>query len=392
LQDWKTKMFSPEELPELKKAIEDRAKADEFLLKDLRKDARQLGQDVKVIKPRSTTAISLVASDGGNNKLAFDPFYVQLVRVVDSYGKQLCLDAISPSTDTDELYQNQFDNVKNPKTALGNLLNDLGVDSLNKLSSMIPKGEEIRKDPNSIKPGWVLVYRDLCEWAVLYERICHRSFATDTLIVRDGQLRSKIFTGTYFMDLMERIEDSITRIFKEDKRRVFLVGLAKHSKPLARYNLAMGIEGTFSPGEPRYVNVPRKMEAKAYIWPEYARGEQDTNEGEEVAKFVAGVMYFVRFGSKSGDPIWSVDILTSQTNQSSEIFSYLLADSINGFPMPFYPRCLQKAHEHAQIVDFDLQILQDEVIKAVKGLLPKDKQGIVDAMNFQEDVSARRYE
>jgi hypothetical protein len=53
--------------------------------------------------------------------------------------------------------------------------------------------------------------------------------------------------------------------------------------------------------------------------------------------------------------------------------------------------CLQKAHEHAHIVDFDLQIFQDEIFSAARALLPKEKQEIVDLIKFTSDLSVRRY-
>jgi len=156
--------------------------------------------------------------------------------------------------------------------------------------------------------------------------------------------------------------------------------------------LSMALENIMPAGVPRYVRIPRKLEAKAYVWPEYARGaETEAGEGE-APKFVAGDMYFVRFGERSGDPVWSVDIFSSQSPNAPEIFGYLLADAIDGFPMPFYPRCLQRAHEHAQIVDFDLDILQDEVIAAVRGLLGDGEAQILDGLRLQTDVSNRRYE
>jgi hypothetical protein len=321
-------MFDLLVLPQLKRIIAIRAQADKRLLETLRKEVRSFSNNVTKIQARSTTAVSLVASDGGNNKLAFDPFYIQLVRVTDSYGKELCFDAVSPSTDTDELSSAQFYSDGSPKTALGKMMMDLGVDNLNKLSPMIPKGSVIRDTPEKVKPGWIMVYRDLCEWAVLYERIVHDSFATDTLIVRDGQLRSKIFAGELFLKWRKNIEESIDSIYRKNKRRIYLVGIAKRSKVIDRYRLAMALEGVFPSGEPRYVRIPRNIEAKAYLWEEYARGAESEEEEGEAPKFVAGDMFLVRFGKRTGDPIWAIDIFSSQSDRSSEIFGYLLNDAI----------------------------------------------------------------
>lgn len=387
-------MFDPNELPELRQTIRDATIRDRRLLDDLRLEVRSLAAEVRAIQPRTTTSVSLVASDGGNNKLVFDPFHVQLVRVVDSYGEQLCLDAVTPTTDTDVLSHAQFNADGTPRTALGRVMIDVGVDSrsLAGLSHMIPEGRKIRETRDEVSPSWVLVYRDLCEWAALYERICYRSFATDTLLVRDGLLRSKLFRGEYFITFRKRIEEAIDRIREQTRRKVYLVGVAKHSKVLARYNLAMALEGTIAAGTPRFVKVPRSLEAKAYVWPEYARGAESEGGAGEAPKFVAGDMYFVRFGDRSGDPLWTVDIFSSQIGQAAEIFGYLLADATDGFPVPFYPRCLQRAHEFAQIVDFDLDILQDEVIGALRGLLSNKEVPALEALRLQGDVSARRYE
>ncbi len=383
-------MFEPSEIPALKKAIRERTEQDRKLLDVLCAEVKPLISSVRAIKPRSTTSVSLVASDGGNNKLVFDPFTVQLVRVVDSDGKQLCFDVISPTTDTDILSDSQFNVDGTAKTKLGQMMLDLGVKKLDKLSHMIPDGKKTREKPNEVSPSWVLVYRDLCEWAVLYDRIVHGRFDSNTLIVRDGLLRSKLFRGTLFVDLRKKLEDAITRVQKEDKKAVFLVGLAKHSKVISRYQLAMAIEKVMPPGEARYIKIPRELEAKAYVWPEYAKGAESDDEEGEAPKFVAGTMYFVRFGGAKGDPIWAVDIFTFQAVKDAEVFGYLLADSIDGFPVPFYPRCLQKAHEHAEIVDFDLAILQDEVFAAVRGLVPDGS--VLDEFHLNVDASAKRYE
>jgi len=186
------------------------------------------------------------------------------------------------------------------------------------------------------------------------------------------------------------MERAIERLRREHRREVFLVGLAKRSKVLLRYSLALALEGVFPPGAPRYVRVPRSLEVKAYIWPEYARGPEVEGDGREAPKFVSGDMYFVRFGGRSADPLWTVDIFSSLSERADEIFGYLLADAMDGFPIPLYPRCLQRAHSHARIVDFDLEILQDEVVAAVEGLLADEERVAVEAMRLRGALAPRR--
>jgi hypothetical protein len=389
-------MFDAEEVARIRTAVRRATTEDGRVLASLRDEVRGLVPQVRAIQSRTATSVSLVASDGGNNALRFDPFQVQLVRVVDSYGKQLCLDAVTPWTDTEMLSRNQFEPDGSAKTALGRLMLDLRPAEppqarLRALSHMIPSAALQREHPERVSSSWVLVYRDLCEWAVLYERIVFTQFATDTLIVRDGLLRSKMFRGELFVEMMNNVATAISRIQREDRRRVMLVGVAKHSKVLAKYDLAISIEQAFPAGNPRYVQIPREIEAKAYVWPEYARDEQTDADGE-APKFVAGTMFFVRFGSRSEDPLWAVDILNGQITQAQEIFGYLLADAINGFPVPFYPRCLQKAHEHAEVVDFDLELLQDEIFGAVRSLVPPTRVIAVEAWRLRGDPAQRRYE
>src|SRR6202008_4793968 len=100
--------------------------------------------------------------------------------------------------------------------------------------------------------------------------------------------------------------------------------------------------------------VPRELERKAYIWQEWARGQEETGAEGELSKFNAGDMYFVWFGKGATDPIWVVDLFTPQAASHQEIFGYLLADAIDGFPIPFYPHCLQRADAFAQARGFGL--------------------------------------
>lgn len=378
-------MFDPDELTELRNAIREQTSRDRHLLDALRADVKTHLASPAVIRPHAATAVSLVASDGGNNKLIFDPFNIHLVRVVDSLGRQLFLDVISPTTDPDALTAAHAD----AGDPLGTLMRDLGVGTLHELSPMIHAGEVARKHPDRVSPSWVLVYRDLCEWAVLYHRICHTEFANHTLLVRDGLLRSKIFTGELFIEMGRRMAERIDAV---RPLKLYLVGIAKHSQVLARYRLAMAIENAMPSGQPRVVRVPRELERKVYTWPEYARGPEDAVEGEEAAKFVLGGLYLARFGPATGDPVWAVDLFYTQLDAHSEVFGYLLADAIDGFPMPYYPLCLQQAHEHAEIVEFDLEILQDTVFDAARGLVHETGRHAFDAMRFAPDVANRRYE
>lgn len=387
-------MFDPKEIPQIKQAIIDCAVNDRQLLDDLRAEVKEMKPNVRVIKPRSITTFSLVASEGTNNKLVYNPFYFQLIRIVDSNGNNLCLDTITPTTDTDILSRRQFDEEGNPKTPLGVLMKDLDCSTLSDLSPMIPTGKKMRENPTEISRSWVLTYRDLCEWGVLYELICYKGFTHNTVIVKDGLLRSKIFKYSagrpLFIEMMTRIKKAIKANYEKKKIKIFFVGLAKHSQVLTRYSLALQIENIFPPGEPRFAEVPATMEEKSYVWKEYMRKADGEKEGGEKNKYAVGSLFLVRFGKKKADPIWAIDLLDNQKDQAGEIFGYLYMDTLDGFPIPHYPCCLQKALEYAQIVDFDLDLLQDQVVRAVKNILPSDKKDIVEYQNLSNQSISNR--
>lgn len=127
------------------------------------------------------------------------------------------------------------------------------------------------------------------------------------------------------------------------------------------------------------------------MWPEFARGDDRTGEGGEINKFVGGKMFLVKFGSHRRDPVWPVDIFVPQVNEAHIILGSMLADAINGFPVPHYPRCLQKAHENAALVDFDFDILQDFIYEGVRNSLG-GQASTLDAFQLQDaDPAQRRY-
>src|ERR1700737_3275328 len=158
-------MIDPATHTQLKEAIADCIKGDEAVLSRLRSEIQPLRGQTRRIQPRATTSISIVATDGGNNRLEFDPFLVQLVRVVDSSNNEYCLEAITPTTSVTTLSKRQFDATGTPVTALGEMMAFLGLTDLTKLSHMIRRNDT---DDRPTSPSWVQVYRELVEWAILF--------------------------------------------------------------------------------------------------------------------------------------------------------------------------------------------------------------------------------
>jgi len=381
-------MIDPESYFQLKQEIAERIGAERDVLDQLRAEIRPLRNAVRRIQPRTTTSISLVATDGGNNKLQFDPFLVQVVRIVDSSNNEYCLEAITPSTKVANLSARQFASDRRPRTPLGNLMDYLGVRELEQLSHMIRHQE----DGTPTSPTWVQVYRDLVEWAILFSLIRTSNFGTDTLIIRDGLLRSKIFAGDLFARYLEGLQEGIEQQWRQRRRHIYLAGVAKHSQVLSRYRLAMMLERILTTNYPAFVEIPRDIEEKAYLWSEYARGSDREITGREGNKFVGGKMFFVKFGSGSRDPIWPIDIYLPQKDEAQYVLGCMLADALNGFPIPSYPLCLQKAHANAALVDFDFDVLQNHIFDGIRTILG-DEAPVLDVFRLQEsDPAQRRYE
>ncbi len=381
-------MIEPESLEKLGREIQGRVSADRSLLEELRSQMRALRGATRRIQPRATTAISLVATDGGDNQIQFDPFLIQLVRVVDSSNNEYCLEAITPTTDVEVLSRSQFDESGVPLTPLGELMAYLGVRDLPALSHMIRPP----RDGRPISPSWVATYRSLVEWSILFKIIRSKDFATDTLIVFDGLLRSKLFAESHFTKMMAGIREAIEQKRKDQRRRIYLVGIAKHSAVLIRYRLAMALECVLNCDYPAYVEIPPWIERATYSWREWAPGEEEAGDRESASiRFVAGKLFFVKFGSGRHDPIWPVDVFEPQANEAQTILGFLLADAVEGFPIAHYPRCLQKAHENAALVDFDFEVMQDQVFAGLRSILG-DMSPILDSFRLQDaDPSRRRY-
>jgi hypothetical protein len=374
-------MIDPIILAEIRRSVQSCIELDKPILRQIIEEAQPLANNQRRIQPRSTTSVSLVAADGGNNDLRFDPFQVQIIRIVDSNRNEYWTEVISPTTPLRQLNRKHIDEARNPISPLGKMMIGLNVRSLSELSPMI---QEVREGEQR-SPSWTQVYRELTEWAALLD-LLKKDYGSDTLIVFDGLLRSKVFRGTLFRDLGTLFQQEIER-HRRSRRNVYLVGVAKHSKVIERYRLAMKLSGILRGHFPAYVEVPYEIEAKAYVWPEYARGEENEDGGEAV-KFLIGKMFLVKFGKRPGDAVWPVDILQPQREQASTIFGYLVKDAEEGFPISLYPRSLQKAHEAAALAGLGMEMLQDVIFKEMRRSLG-DRGAILDEFQFESDDPAQ---
>jgi len=374
-------MLTTESYQQLKTEIRTRILEDRSILDQLRREIVVLRPGVRRIQPRTATSISLVAADGGNNRIQYDPFLMQLVRVVDSSNNELCLEVVTPNTKMSAKSAEQFNVDGTPKTALGYMMDYLGVRELTALSEMI----NTNGADQSASPYWIDVYRELVEWAMLFRIIRTTQFGSDTLIVYDGLLRSRVFARDLFMRYREGMQDAIDQHYARHRRRLYLVGIAKHNKVLTRYRLAMALEKILDTDYAAYVEVPRDLERRSYIWKDFV-GEND--DEQEANRVVGGKLFFVKFGDRPTDPIWPIDILFSQRSEAAVIIGHLLADAQNGFPIPFYPLCLQKAHDNAALVDFDFDILQDQIFDSIRAALGHEA-AILDRSRIQDEDPAR---
>ena len=381
-------MLESQSYAQLKQEIVASIAADRGLLDQLRDEIRPLQNDVHPIYTRNATSMSLVATDGGNISLQFDPFLVQVIRVVDSSKHEYCLEAVTPTTKISHLSAKQFHPDGSPRTALGSMMTYLGVHDLRTLSPRIRNNE----DGRPISPRWVQVYRELVEWASLFSIVRTNDFATDTLIIIDGLLRSVIFAGDLFEKFWQGINEGIEWQREQKRRKIYLAGVAKHSKVLSRYRLAMSLEGILTTNYPAYVSIPRDIEEKAYMWSEYTRSSEQVEDGRTMRKFVGGKMFFVKFGNKPRDPMWPIDLYLPQVHEASHVLGCMLSDAINGFPIPLYPLCLQKAHANAALIEFDFDILQNHIFDGIRNILATDAPAL-DIYRLQDsDPSERRYE
>lgn len=373
---------------EIKRRVFDAYKNEDPVIQKFREYARRIKNNIKPIRPYSVNAVSFVSSDGGDNRLYFNPAVIELVRVVDSKGNQCALDAIagnSKAADFNERAKSESPVLVEP---LRRLCEDLNMSVLD-LSYLLKGIEEPGKSTGAVR-----VYRDIVEWAVLYDLMKYRDWGDDTIIVREGMLRTKSFKLTVFPKIDQLIREAHNK-HKQKNVTVSLVGVAKQSAVLSRLSVALELEEALHKPYPCYVQVPDDIEADCYNFDRTWLDTLETSEPDEEGTYryqALGKMFLVKFGDRPFDPVWPVDIAEWQLADVDKILGQLTKDAQPGFPIPDFPMCVQKAHDYAKVNGLEVDILQDILFEGItQKLTPEEKEKILRMKYLGHNLTNIRY-
>lgn len=374
---------------DIKKRVFDAYQNEDPVIEKFRTYTRQLKNGVKPIRSYSVNAVSFVSTDGGDNRLYFNPAVIELVRVVDSRGNQCALDAVAGNTKSSEF--NERANLSSPLLVepLRKLCNDLGLNVLD-LSFLLKTIDEPGKSTGAIR-----TYRDIVEWAVLYDLIKYREWGSDTIIIREGMLRTKSIKLTVFPLVDEQIRSACEKHKKEKNINVSIVGVAKQSAVLSKLAVALELEETMHKDYPCYVKVPPEIERDCYnfdnTWLDTASTIEVGKDGKKRYQSF-GSLYLVKFGDRPFDPVWPVDIAEWQTIDADRIIGQLQFDARPGFPIPDFPMSVQKAHDFAKVNGLEVSILQDILFDGItQKLTPTEKEKILRMKHLGQNLTNIRY-
>ncbi len=377
-------------LDSLRERVRAAYKADDPVLEKFRKYARRLRDQVKPLRSYAVNAVSFVSADGGDNRLTFNPAVVELVRVVDSRGNQCALDAVPSTITLSELEQRTTANSATVVTPLVRLCKDLGK-GLKDLSYLIRGIGQAGKSTGAIR-----CYRDIVEWAVLYDLVVNPNiqWGSDTILVRDGLLRTKSFTREVFPMIDQRLRQAIADHANRNVA-LSLVGVAKQSAVLSRLAVALELEESLHRPFPCYVRVDDDIEADCYNFDRTWLDTYETSEPDDDGKRLyqaLGKLFLVKFGDQPFDPVWPVDIAEWQVGNTDKILGQLTVDAQQGFPIPDYPMCIQKAHDFAKLTGLEVQILQDILVQTMcEKLTDKETEKLLRMKYLGQSLAALRY-
>jgi hypothetical protein len=365
-------------------------KADDPIVARFRKHAVELAEGIRPLRSYSVNAVSFVSADGGDNRLSFNPSVIELIRVVDSRGNQCALDAVASTAQPEELNERGKVGNLNTVAPLERLCAALGL-PVTKLSYLLGS---LGHDGKST--GAMRAYRDIVEWAVLFDLVSNPSiqWGGDTILVRDGLLRTKTFTRDVFPKFDKLLRAGVA---SHEKRNVQLsiVGVAKQSAVLSRLAMALELEATFHRPYPCSVRVPTHIEAECYnfdrTWLDTLETAEPTPDGRIVYQSL-GSLFLVKFGDHPLDPVWPVDVAVWQDSKADKILGQLTVDAQQGFPIPDYPMCIQKAHDYAKMTGLEMVVLQDLLMEGMcQSLTAEQTERLYRMRYLGQSLADRRY-
>jgi len=362
---------------ELNDKVKEAVGAELPLVDELRAEVRKL--NVSKLGERPCKAIAPVATDGGENRLSFEPVNLEIIRVVDSNGTDLVQEVIPLS-----LEHAVFASYAGRIAVLQKLLQALGNLRFGDLSFYVGSRGRADDERHPDLRAQVRAFRDIVEWAVILD-LASRDWPTDVLLLRDGLLRTKVFRLGTFPLLDRAFQRCFTEQSQPGKHRVYLVGVAKTSAVLSKLGLALSLEGTFDKDYSCYVEMPRELEAKCYnfdrTWLDTAE-DQEPGEASRYQSF--GRLHLVKLSGMRTAPVFPVDLpVWLPAKERRMVLEYVAYDARDNFPVIGYPHSLQKAHEYAVMNGLEMTVIADMMIgHLLAGMPPEATEKILRLVNL----------
>jgi hypothetical protein len=274
--------------------------------------------------------IATVATDGGENRLSLEPIRLQVVRVADSLGEIYFEEFIAQSLKPEEIVRFFFQS----NERLQRFVTYLQLD----WQQLLPQSDFQRSHLLSM-------LRELMEWAALLKLA---SQPPARLLIRDGLLRTVMLPDVVFQRIGEKFE------LLTAKHGHLLVGVAKRSRVLNYLSVALGLNESFTGGEPAYLFIPAELEREAapaqYRW---------------IGGRALGWLHIARLDRGENVPLLPVDVAVWQRDRVDEVMSLLHQSGRGSFPTRGYPQALIQAHEHARLGGLEIEMLERMLLEQI---------------------------
>ena len=277
--------------------------------------------------------LATVATDGGENRLVFDPVRIQILRVADNRGTVYFEELVPHSLPPDRILATFFQG--DPR--LTRFLKFLGITT----ADLLP-GDSYQRG------NLLAMLRELLEWAALLKLASQDG---PMLLLRDGLLRSVLLPQKVFDAIRARLRQATA-----DKGHL-LAGVAKRSAVINYLSLAFSLDRVFPDDAPAYLPIPREMEQEAaprqYRW---------------LGARSMGDLYVARLDRGPGVTLFPVDVAEWQKHQVGTVMRLLHRSARGSFPLRGYPDELMVAHEHARLAQLDADVLQSLLLDEIAAL------------------------